>query len=147
MNNSHKNCLTDSKNSHAQARVFSTDSRVSVWLLVSLLLLGSRTVAAATLDDLLPEFAGRGNIMGGAEVCNFKERHAFRDQTLRLIRESGLAPAAQKQLIDTFESEHRDGVDFYAKTDKQQTCDAIRHGLALMSESEIILWKQMLSNH
>ena len=100
-------------------------------------------VLAVDLESLLPEFAGRGNMMGGAEVCKLKDRNTFRKQSMRLIKESGLTAADQNELKRTFVIEKEAAVEFYTKYGDADNCDVLASDITPMSEDDIQLWIRM----
>lgn len=105
--------------------------------------------AAATVDSLMPEFAGRGNLMGGAEVCNLTERHAFKKQSMRLIKESGLNAKGQAKLIQSFNTEYKEGLTTYkmASPDVEKpNCENIKEQIQLLPEEGIEVWKSINLN-
>ena len=101
--------------------------------------------AAATVDDLLAEFAGRGNIMAGAEVCGLEERHIFKKQSMQLIEDSELDASGQAELKKAFQIEYKDGLDFYKKY-TNDGCDSVKSQIQPMTAEEIKIWKLMSLN-
>ena len=117
--------------------------KISAGLVLFIWLSYSSVYAAISLDDFLPEFAGRGNVMGGADVCGLEGKDVFYRQTLRLIRETRLGAAMQQQLVKAFNIERNDGVAFYQQTKNADTCDAIKDQIQPMTEDDIKMWKMM----